>query len=452
MYEWTIEKLNELFGLVPLPGWKTDLPAAIAAICAEYKVPPGGFEAGLAADPVILRRLAGCLTVGETYFLRDSYHFDRILNHLIGIYHAEQNRPLIWSAGCASGEEPYSLAIMLARLAPELGDRARIIASDLNREALDRARRGIYRQWSFRSAPPWLLRDHFVGLEGHEWQLDNGIRGRVEFFEESLQERLAQFRESSVDCILFRNVAIYFDPLSTHRIHEQFVRILKPNGLLVQSAGDGRPSTQLFQPRYEGEYGLFTPGSNSTEIARDPLALQAPPVFPSEEPAKPISKPKRQPRRASTLAVPAAAHTNEPAKYWGTTEKPVEQRLRQALSLGDQGRLDEAIRETSSLLEAHPHESPVRLARGQLFLAAGHYQEALSDLRRLIFEQPDHITGRYWLAVSLRMIGLPKQAALQLQDLTRRLAGLAPACLLDDGKTTAGELANAIVTDLRMLQ
>ena len=103
MYEWTLERLNELFGLVPLPGWKIDLPAAVAEICTEYKVLPRDFEEGLAFDPVILRRLAGRLTVGETYFLRDSYHFDRIIDHLLGIYQAEHSRPLIWSDGVSTG-------------------------------------------------------------------------------------------------------------------------------------------------------------------------------------------------------------------------------------------------------------------------------------------------------------------------------------------------------------
>lgn len=452
MYERTTERLRELFGLVPLPSWHSDLPEAVKELCREHSVQPSHFEHELLYDPAILRQLAGRLSIGETYFLRDAFHFERIAEYLVRIFSAEHLPPLVWSAGCASGEEPYSLAIVLERFSPVLAEQVRIIASDISREALDKARRGIYRNWSFRGAPPWLLHEHFTELPQQQWELQKTIRGRVEFFEESLQERLNQFREDSVDIILFRNVAIYMEPASLQRIHEEFFRILRPNGLLVQCAGDGRPQAHLFEPWIEGEYGPFKKASQVNKPAQEALPEAGPACTPErEKAAEAIIKRKPQPKRSAT------GNFNMPDKNsliaLNSNTVPLdEEALRHALALGDQGRIAEAIDQISSLLEKHPGKVSLLLARGQLLLAAGLHQQALSDLRQVVFEKPEHLTARYWLSVSLRMLGLHDQASLQLQHLSRALSEFTPAHLLNDGITTAAELADAVSTDLRILR
>lgn len=454
MYEQLEEKLRELFGLVPLPGWKSDLPQIVAALCQEHKIEPSAFERELAGDPAALRRLAGRLSIGETYFFREPGHFEQIARHLDQLQSESGKPALIWSAGCASGEEPYSLAIVLARMAPVAAANARIIASDISREALDKARRGTYRQWSFRSAPQWLIREHFKEVSSQEWQLDKAVRARVEFFEESLQERMNQFREHSIDIILFRNVAIYLSPDALQSIYQRFYHILSPHGLLVQSAGDGRPPEHLFHNRREGEYGIFQHHSNSKDLAlQTPVQFPPPEVHTQSPPARPAPKHNSAPiRRASSAAPAVRPNTNSLIQLNTNTNNTNLRALDRALTLGDHGRVEEAIQEISAIPDADISTAQALVARGQLFLAAERYQDALADLRQAVFVQPGHLTARYWLSVALRVLGLHHQASLQLHDLARRLSELPSMHVLQDGTTTADELAAAVNADLRMLQ
>src|SRR5205807_2307178 len=105
-------------------------------------------------------RLVGYLTVGETYFFRDSACFDAlehtVFPSLIAARRADgSRRHRIWSYGCATGEEPYSLAILLDRLLPDRAEwSVTILATDVNPEALEVGRAGMYREWSFRATRP----------------------------------------------------------------------------------------------------------------------------------------------------------------------------------------------------------------------------------------------------------------------------------------------------------
>ena len=125
---------------------------------------PEAFMAGLLSSPLSIERmeiLACHLTVGESYFWREPQAFEalegRILPSLIRSREGGERRLRIWCAGCSTGEEAYSIAIALRRAIPAIGDwKVRIIATDINSRALKKARAGIYGEWSFRNAPPWV--------------------------------------------------------------------------------------------------------------------------------------------------------------------------------------------------------------------------------------------------------------------------------------------------------
>lgn len=140
------------------------------------------------------RRLAGHLTVGETYFFRDRACFEaleqQVLPSLIAARRADGVlRIRIWSAGCATGEEPYSLAILLDRLLFDLSDWAlTILATDINPEALETARRGRYREWAFRETPAWVRDRYFQRRGGETLELDPRIRRMVTFAPLNLAE------------------------------------------------------------------------------------------------------------------------------------------------------------------------------------------------------------------------------------------------------------------------
>lgn len=197
----------------------------------------------LAQDSAVGRQERELLTVrcttGESYFFRDPAQIDllaaKLLPELIA-RRADQRTLRIWSAGCASGEEAYTLAMLVLELAPRLeGWQVLILGTDINHEALQKARRGLYREWSFRALDAQRKQRYFEPL-GDQWQIAPRLRDRVDFrhldlvrspFPEPASD-LAEF-----DLILCRNVFIYLDAHAVGGITAKFSQALADGGYLV---------------------------------------------------------------------------------------------------------------------------------------------------------------------------------------------------------------------------
>jgi len=199
-----------------------------------------------------IETLANHLTVGETYFFRDECSFDVLEHHVLPplIRQCEQaGRPLhIWSAGCCTGEEPYSIAMLLDRLtAPSKAWNARILATDINPAFLRKAAEGIYAEWSFRATPAWVRERYFVEGRHSRFEIRRAIRDRVEFAYLNLADDVYPSPTngtSDVDVIFCRNVLMYFTPLQAEKIVENFRRSLVSGGWLVVSPAE--TSNSLF--------------------------------------------------------------------------------------------------------------------------------------------------------------------------------------------------------------
>ncbi|MFH1743141.1 MAG: CheR family methyltransferase, partial [bacterium] len=130
--------------------------------------------------------LASHLTVGETYFFRDKTAFEileqRMLPDLIRARYAEGRRLKIWSAGCCTGEEAYSIAMVIDRAVPDASEwRIDIVATDINRHFLRKAEAGVYTEWSFRQTPPWLREKYFRKTDTNKFEILPRIKSMVEF-------------------------------------------------------------------------------------------------------------------------------------------------------------------------------------------------------------------------------------------------------------------------------
>ncbi len=174
---------------------------------------------------------------GETYFFRDHGQFDllrlRLLPELI-----ERRRGVktlrLWSAGCASGEEAYSLAMLVDMLIPQRdGWDILVLGGDIDPAALAKARRGHYGPWSFRMAPP-ALQQRYFRRQGEEWVLDERIRRMVTFSAVDLIGTPfpgGEFRD--MDLILCRNVFIYFGPDAVRAVADKLAASLSEGGYLM---------------------------------------------------------------------------------------------------------------------------------------------------------------------------------------------------------------------------
>ncbi len=187
--------------------------------------------------------LASHLTVGETYFFRERRAFEileqSILPGLIGARRKTGRRLRFWSAGCSTGEEPYSLAILLDKLIPDLKDwNITILATDINTAALRKADEGIYSDWSFRDTPPFFKDKYFEKVNGSRYRLLPNIRKTVTFSYLNLSQDVyptLQTNTNAMDVIFCRNVLMYFALDTVGQAAERFFRSLVEGGWLVIS-------------------------------------------------------------------------------------------------------------------------------------------------------------------------------------------------------------------------
>ena len=187
--------------------------------------------------------LAGHLTIGETYFFREQKSLDilenRILPDLIAARRGREQRLRIWSAGCSTGEEPYSLAILLSRLIPDLREwQITILATDINPRSLGKAVQGVYGDWSFRGVPQWMRQKYFTKTPDGRYELPHAIRRMVTFSILNLAEDnypSLSTNTNAMDIILCRNVLMYFGQQQQQRAIQGFQRSLLEGGWLVVS-------------------------------------------------------------------------------------------------------------------------------------------------------------------------------------------------------------------------
>jgi len=197
-------------------------------------------------------KLFEALTINLSYFFRDSSTFEALRDKVLRpLLREKAGRRLIrvWSAGCASGEEPYSVAILFHEL---LGEdlknwQIRIHATDLDAIALERAQRGVYNEFSFRGTNPGYIRRYFIRLSDREYSLSPEIKAMVGFKQHDL---LADPPPRHLDLILCRNVLIYFSRQQQERLFVIFHEALNEGRYLVIGKTEilSPSATKLFKP------------------------------------------------------------------------------------------------------------------------------------------------------------------------------------------------------------
>ena len=181
-----------------------------------------------------LARLVDELTINETYFFRERAQLAALVAEILPELRALRGgRPVsIWSAGCASGEEPYSV-VMLAREAGFVpGVDFRVYASDISQRMLRRAREGVYRDASFRETEPALRERYFTPVP-QGLRISGDVKQHVDFIHLNLFDGSKLALLGTLDVILCRNVIIYFDAADKRRAIDTFHEKLRPGGYLL---------------------------------------------------------------------------------------------------------------------------------------------------------------------------------------------------------------------------
>ncbi|WP_233832004.1 CheR family methyltransferase [Paraburkholderia sp. ZP32-5] len=192
---------------------------------SQYLVLLEGDAAGDEAQTAI-----NLLTTNETFFFRESRHFE-MLRRFAALWR-ERREPLnVWSAACSTGEEPYSIAMVLDHaLGPNRWD---VLGTDISTRVLAHARRGHYTEERARQIPPALLRQYCrkgIGDYAGTLLVERSLRERVRFAQVNLNARLPDI--DMFDCIFLRNVMIYFDIETRRKVVERVCAQLRPGGML----------------------------------------------------------------------------------------------------------------------------------------------------------------------------------------------------------------------------
>lgn len=224
--------------------------------------------------------LVTLLTNGESYFFRDKEQFSLLRNHILPelIQRKQDSKTIrICSAGCSSGEEPYSIAILLQELIPDLEQwNLLILGVDINQAALEKARDGVYSSWSFRSVDPNIKQQYFT-LNNDRYKIDQTIKEMVRFqilnlIKDELPQQDSDLRD--MDLIICRNVFIYFERLAIAKVLNKFYHTLQPSGYLLTGHAElSNQNLNLFQIKVFSESLVYQRAEKDSASASSSLRL-----------------------------------------------------------------------------------------------------------------------------------------------------------------------------------
>ena len=176
----------------------------------------------------------------ESSFFRDTPMFELLQKQLIPHFAKQKSREKrlrIWSSGCATGQEPYSLAMMFAEESYKWKDwSVEIVATDISQTALNYAKAGIYSQFEIQRglSVEGMLR--YFSQDGTRWRISDNLRSKVNFRQDNLLRTAADLR--GFDIILCRNVVMYFSPEARHQAFQRLAQALNPNGYIMLGAAE----------------------------------------------------------------------------------------------------------------------------------------------------------------------------------------------------------------------
>ena len=411
--------------------------------------------------PGQMEAIASRLTVGETYFLREPQAFEALRDHVIPELVSTRGgsaRLRVWSAGCCTGEEAYSLAIFFQRECPGLqGWQIDILGTDINPHFLRKARAGIYRSWSFRNAPAWLQRDYFTRVGDDRFELRADIRARVAFEHVNLAEDpypALHNHTNGLDLIFCRNVLMYFSAPQVSRVLTGFHRALMDGGHLVLGvcetaltpAADFRARSFSGVTLYQKSARARAPAPARTPAWID-LPQRLPPVAGKKTAAPALPGPlQAQPaslERAEALYgqgdYAAAAEHAKAILATGPLDIPAVRLLAHALA--NLGRLADARQWIERALVVHKLDAPLHYLRATVLQEQGEREGAAAALESALYLEPDHVLAHVALAELAGRAGRQKKARRHLAQALLVLRSRAADQIMPDAEgLTAGRL------------
>lgn len=470
--------IAEHMGLHFSPERLTDLQRGLAGASDEF----GFDDIAACADWLLsapvnkaqLQVLATHLTIGETYFFRDKKSFDVLASSVFpALIHARRSRERrlrLWSAACCSGEEAYSLAILLHQVLPDLADwHVTILATDINPMFLRKAVAGSYGEWSFRDTPAGFKERYFTRTEDRRYTIRPEIQKLVTFEHVNLVKDVypsLATDTNAMDIIFCRNVLMYFTPAQTRKVIGNLHHALIDGGWLAVSPSEASqalfpqfvtqafPGVILYQKSAAASRTNHTwtptPPSEAWEFVAPATAARPPEPRPALLPEKPPPAAEFRPtpyalaaslyehgryeEAADTLLASFAGHTPEPD---GCSLL--------ARALANQGRLADALAWCDRWIAADKVDAAGHYLRGVVLLEHGDQDEARRSLQRALYLDPGFVLAHFALANLARRRGQHHEADKHFDNTLHLLGCLRPDDRLPESDgLTVGRLTETI--------
>jgi chemotaxis protein methyltransferase CheR len=192
--------------------------------------------------------MVDAVATNKTDFFREPYHFDFLLTKGLPELASFHREIKVWSAGCSTGEEPYTLAMVLSEFVQQNGLNFSILATDISTRALQKAKRAIYDHERIGPVPPELRRKYLLRGKGHREgfiRIKPSLRSKVQFMRLNLTDPGFDDLAEPVHIIFCRNVMIYFDPPTQKDLVRRFCRYLPHNGYLFTGHSESHLGNNL---------------------------------------------------------------------------------------------------------------------------------------------------------------------------------------------------------------
>lgn len=435
--------LTDRIGLSPTGRRRAHILGQIAEAMSRAGAVRGHeYCARLENDENEFDELADRVTVGESYFFREPGQLEVLRSTIL----PERRRARgpgaslrLWSAGCANGQEAYTLAIVLEE--EGLGAGARIVATDISRAALGMAAAGVYGSWSLRAVTD-RQREAYFHPAAMGYRVDERFNRSITFRPLNLLDPTSG-APRGIDVILCRNVLIYFAPEAVARVARHLADALAPGGWLVTGSSD---------PPLEGVAELEPTSTaaglvyrRSSLTGRDGAAASGTLVATVAAGRRPRSLPVVP---APVVARPVRPAAPSPAKDDETGDEAV----RAIRSLGGAGDLIEALTAATEAVGRFPLHAELRFLQAVVLLEAGRPADAATSARAALYLDPELAMAHLALARAEVALGHQDAARRSLRNASARLRSLPRDTLvpMSDGEP-AGRLASMAAAHDRAL-
>lgn len=460
----TSQRVEEVLGLHYAPPQWADLQRGLGVAAVRLGLPDAAaYARRLLLGPVgddELQVLSECLAIGETYLFRDPALLEQVACEILlplARSRADSTRHLaLWSAGCSTGEEAWSLAMLVATLVPDWRDwNISILGTDINAAALARARAGVYGAWSLRGDVPPQAAHFLRPLPRGRHEVDASLHRMVRFEQLNLLDESypsAVTRTTDIDLVLCRNVLLYFTQERSRAVLSRLGRALSPEGWLVANAMElplgqipglqrvdrGALAALRRQPALLADAWVDAGGPEyTTDTSWSPAD---PPAFPAAAAWPPAAPPGFIPAPPPhRFAQPVSARPDAGQPHGAVAL------ARQARACADAGELERAEQLCRAAVDADKLQAEWTWLLAAILTERGAWDEAAVALQRTLYLEPDHLLARITLGRLALRQGHVAEARRQFARVLARLAHRRPQeVVAGSGGLTAGELGDML--------